>query len=61
MRVWRLTLFCEDAQGKRTRVASGTFYADTADDAKECALAAWWPIGASDSGYTPAFNIEEAD
>lgn len=59
MRSWKVKLFRVDGEGSRRLIAKGKFWADTAADARECALDAWWDPRLEAAGYSPDFEVQE--
>jgi hypothetical protein len=59
MKKWHVKFFVIDEEGQRLLKDHGNFYADTAADAKECALDAWWDPRWRCAGCVPDFGVEE--
>ena len=62
MNTFKVSLYCVSESLERHLVTKpGVFFANTEEDAKECALDAWWSPRLETSGCSPDFVVEPVE
>ncbi len=57
MNMFHVSLYCIDERGVRTPLGRGQIFADTEQDAVECAMQTWWDPRLEAAGCTPAVIV----